>query len=107
MDFYRKQKRDPVEIPLDAAYLDDALDNIIKGQSYERLSVILKNLTPDEREFIRLRYLVDISLLDIALTLGHKEDAVKKSLKWILKRLFRIVAAMKNIFIIVPSFSIH
>jgi RNA polymerase sigma-70 factor (ECF subfamily) len=88
MDFFRKYKRDPIEIPLDAAYSDDPLDGIIKEQSYEKVSALLKTLKDDERELIRLRYVVDLSFVEIAALLGRKEEAVRKSLNRILERLY-------------------
>ena len=88
MDYFRKQRRDPIDIPLDAAYSDDVLEHIIKGQTYERLSALLKTLKDDERELIRLRYVVKLSFVEIAAMLGRKEDAVRKSLNRTLERLY-------------------
>jgi len=87
MDYFRKHKRDPIDIPLDAAYSDDVLDHIIKSQTYERLSALLKTLKEDERELIRLRYAVQLSFVEIAALLGRKEDTVRKSLNRIIERL--------------------
>ncbi len=87
VDFFRKRKREPVDIPLDAAYSDEVLERIIEGQTYERLSALLKMLKEDERELIRLRYIAELSFVEIAAMLGCKEDAVRKSLNRTLERL--------------------
>ena len=57
-DHFRRSKRHPLEIPLDLAYSDGALEHIIKRQDYERLHVLLQTLNDEERELIRLRYVV-------------------------------------------------
>lgn len=87
MDHFRRSKRDPLEIPLDIAYSDGTLEHIIKGQEYERLSALLQILVDEERELIRLRYVVQLSFVEIAELMGRKEDAVRKSLTRLLERL--------------------
>jgi RNA polymerase sigma factor (sigma-70 family) len=87
MDHFRRSKRDPLEIPLDIAYSDGTMEHIIKGQEYERLSALLQTLVDEERELIRLRYVVQLSFVEIAELMGRKEDAVRKSLTRLLERL--------------------
>ena len=44
-------------------------------------------LDDDERELLRLRFVVDLSYVEIAELVGRKEDAVRKSVNRILERL--------------------
>jgi RNA polymerase sigma-70 factor, ECF subfamily len=87
MDFFRARQRTVDEMPLHLAHDDDVLEKIIKGQTYEELSALLKSLTEEELEVIRLRYVAQLTFVEIANMLGHKEDAVRKSLKRLLERL--------------------
>jgi RNA polymerase sigma-70 factor (ECF subfamily) len=86
-DHFRRNRRDPLEIPLDLAHSDGTLEHIIKGQTYERLASILHTLADEECELIRLRYVVQLSFVEIAELMGRKEDAVRKSLTRLLDRL--------------------
>lgn len=87
MDHFRRSKRDPLETPPDIAYSDRTLEHIIKGQEYERLSTLLQTLSDEQRELIRLRYVVQLSFVEIAELMGRKEDTVRKSLTRLLERL--------------------
>jgi len=87
MDFFRAQQRTVDELPLHLTHNEDVLEKIIKGQTYEELSILLCSLTEEEREVIRLRYVAQLSFVEIAAMLGRKEDAVRKSLKRLLERL--------------------
>jgi RNA polymerase sigma-70 factor (ECF subfamily) len=91
MDHFRQSKHDPLEIPLDIAYSDGTLEHIIKGQEYERLSVLLQTLADEECELIRLRYVAQLSFVEIAGLMGRKEDAVRKSLTRLLERLSNLM----------------
>jgi RNA polymerase sigma-70 factor (ECF subfamily) len=87
MDHFRRSKHDPLEIPLDIAHSDGTLEHIIKSQAYEQLASLLQTLADDERELIRLRYVAQLSFVEIAGLMGRKEDAVRKSLTRLLERL--------------------
>jgi RNA polymerase sigma-70 factor (ECF subfamily) len=87
MDHFRRSKHDPLEIPHDIAYSDGTLERIIKGQDYERLASLMQTLAEEERELIRLRYVAQLSFVEMAGLLGRKEDAVRKSLTRLLERL--------------------
>lgn len=89
MDLFRKQRRKPGDIPLDAAYSDEVLEQVVKGQMVDQLSLLLKDLDEDERELIRLRFVAGLSWVEIATVLVRKEDAVRKSLTRTLERLHR------------------
>jgi RNA polymerase sigma-70 factor (ECF subfamily) len=87
MDHFRRSKQDPLEIPLDLAHSDGTLEHIIRSQTYEQLALLLRTLADEERELIRLRYVVQLSFVEIGEVTGRKEDAVRKSLKRLLERL--------------------
>jgi RNA polymerase sigma-70 factor, ECF subfamily len=87
MDFFRAKHRTVDELPLHLAHDDKVLEKIIKGQTYEELLTLLHSLTEEEREVIRLRYVAQLSFVEIASILGRKDDAVRKSLKRLLERL--------------------
>jgi RNA polymerase sigma-70 factor (ECF subfamily) len=88
IDHFRRQRRNPMEIPLDTAYPDGVLNQIIEGQTYATLSALLRTLKEEERELIRLRYVLSLSFVEIAGILKRKEDAVRKSLNRILEHLY-------------------
>ena len=66
----------------------DALEAVVRNESRARLKSLLHLLDEDERELIRLRYTAELSFVEIARLLGRKEDAVRKSIRRILDRLF-------------------
>jgi len=88
MDFFR---RNHSEVQKDASpsdrVFDDTLEKVIQGQTIDTLRVIIKLLKEDERELLRLRFVVDLSYVEIAELVGRKEDAVRKSVNRILERL--------------------
>jgi RNA polymerase sigma-70 factor (ECF subfamily) len=47
----------------------------------------MQTLADEERELIRLRYVAQLSFVEIAELMGGKEDAVRKSLTRLLRRL--------------------
>ena len=87
MDFFRAQRRNLGEMPLHLTYHDDVLEKIIQGQTCEELSALLQSLKEEEREVIRLRYVAQLTYIEIACILGRKEDAVRKSLTRLLEKL--------------------
>lgn len=87
MDYFRRSKRDLLDISPDIAYSDGTLEHIIKGQAYQQLESIMQTLADEERELIRLRYVGQLSFVEIAELMGRKEDAVRKSLTRLLERL--------------------
>ncbi|MEW6404621.1 MAG: sigma-70 family RNA polymerase sigma factor [Chloroflexota bacterium] len=64
------------------------LEDIIRDQEIEKLAELFHALDEDERELLRLRYVAELSFVEIAALLGRKEDAVRKSLQRILARLY-------------------
>jgi RNA polymerase sigma-70 factor (ECF subfamily) len=88
MDFFR---RDHSGIRKDArvseTVFDETLEKVIHGQTVDTLRMFIQLLKEDERELLRLRFVVDLSYVEIAELLGRKEDAVRKSVNRILERL--------------------
>jgi RNA polymerase sigma-70 factor (ECF subfamily) len=66
---------------------EDALNLVIQDEEMGRLQLILGNLNPEEQDLIRLRYVADLSFVEMADLLGKREDAVKKSVYRLLARL--------------------
>ena len=65
----------------------DPLREVIQNEELRTLSNLLKNLTDDERELVRLRYVAGLSFAEMAALLRKNEDAVKKSLYRLLARM--------------------
>lgn len=72
----------------DGILSDQSLENIIQRQTVEALKFQIQSLGDDEQELIRLRFVGDLTYLEIAQFLGRKEDAVRKSLNRILNKLY-------------------
>jgi RNA polymerase sigma-70 factor (ECF subfamily) len=93
MDHFRRSKHDSPGIPLELSYSDGSLDRVIQDEAYERLASVMEALTDEERELIRLRYVAQLSFVEIAELLGRKKDAVRKTLARLLERLSRQMEA--------------
>jgi RNA polymerase sigma-70 factor, ECF subfamily len=87
-DHFRRSRR---EVGLEAAgeILDreDSLGVLIRAEELSRVRSIISHLNEEEQELIRLRYVADLSFIEIADLLGRREDAVKKSIYRLLARL--------------------
>jgi RNA polymerase sigma-70 factor (ECF subfamily) len=66
---------------------EDALGVLIRAEELSRIRFLIHYLNEDEQELIRLRYVADLSFVEIADLLGRREDAVKKSMYRLLARL--------------------
>jgi RNA polymerase sigma-70 factor, ECF subfamily len=84
-------RRNRYEVELEAAERmaagEDALGTLIHDEELGRLRSVIKNLNPEEQDLIRLRYVADLSFVEIADLLGKREDAVKKTMYRLLARL--------------------
>ena len=87
-DHFRRSRR---EVGLDAAgeilEREDALGTLIRAEELSRIRSIISHLDKEEQELLRLRYVADLSFMEIADLLGRREDAVKKSVYRLLARL--------------------
>ena len=88
VDHFRKQRK---ETSLDEADLfpEDAnpYQQVIKTERMDTLSRLIRTLSKDEQELIRLRYVADLNFAEIGHMRNQKEDTVKKSLYRLLARL--------------------
>jgi RNA polymerase sigma factor (sigma-70 family) len=64
------------------------LENVIDDQALDKLRRLFNALDEDEREQLRLRFVGELSFVEIGALLGRKEDAVRKSVQRILVRLY-------------------
>ncbi|NJD60810.1 MAG: RNA polymerase subunit sigma-24 [Anaerolineales bacterium] len=88
MDFFRQRRNetslDETEIVAEDSNL---LQQIIKTERIIALSKLIRSLSFDEQELIRLRYVADLRFAEIGHLLNQKEDTVKKTLYRLLARL--------------------
>jgi len=88
MDYFRKRRKltslDEAEFIPDDANL---LQQVIKTERIASLSKLIRALSEDEQELIRLRYVAELSFAEIGHLLNQKEDTVKKTLYRLLARL--------------------
>lgn len=84
-------RRNRYEVELEAAERmtagEDALGSLIQDEELIRLRSVIRNLNLEEQDLIRLRYVADLSFVEIADLLGKREDAVKKTMYRLLARL--------------------
>ena len=64
------------------------MENVIDKEAVEQLKRLFQSLDEEERELLRLRYVGELSFVEMAALLGRKEDAVRKSVQRILNRLY-------------------
>ncbi len=80
-EFHRKTSR---EIPLEHARAIEAPSDppgeAAQANEIRALRKLIYGLPEEDQELIRLRYVAELSFADMALVLGKREDAVKKSL---------------------------
>ncbi len=88
MDHFRANRP---QVSLEAAEAKgveaDMLHRIVENDEIARLAQLIGGLSAEEQELIRLRYVGDLSFADMAVLIGKKEEAVKKSLYRLLARL--------------------
>ncbi|MFN8381274.1 MAG: sigma-70 family RNA polymerase sigma factor [Anaerolineales bacterium] len=87
-DHFRRSRR---EVGLEAAAelmeREDSLGALIRAEELSQIRFLIKKLNPEEQDLIRLRYVADLSFVEMAELLGKREDAVKKSFYRLLERL--------------------
>jgi len=87
IDYYRG-RREHVALEETARADDpDPLALAVQSEQHARLAGLVRTLTEDERELIRLRYTAGLSYGEMAALTGRNEDAVKKALYRLLDRL--------------------
>ena len=88
MDHFRgnHNERQVFESVADAAQVD-ALEAVARNESRARLKALMRMLSEDEQELLRLRFTAELSFVQIGHLLGRSKDAVRKSIRRILNRL--------------------
>jgi len=88
VDYYRRKRAvvslDEVEEMSTAEDLPALTD---RNEEIQRLLCLLKTLPDDEQELIRLRFVADLSYIEIGEVLHRREDAVRKATTRLLQRL--------------------
>ncbi len=85
-DHFRRRQM----VPLDESHPDPAADPIARAARSDQtaeLSFLVKKLTEEEQELIRLRCAAGLSFAEIGASLGRKEDTVKKAFYRLASRL--------------------
>ncbi|MBE0698756.1 MAG: sigma-70 family RNA polymerase sigma factor [Anaerolineaceae bacterium] len=89
MDYFRRNRNQPLDSDgFDLPVMDGALDQVIDQQTVAALRRHLHALDETERELLRLRFVVDLTYVEIATLLGRKEDAVRKAINSLTERLY-------------------
>jgi len=90
MDHFRSRREQP---PLDEASTvgtaPDPAGQVIQAQARIHLARRIGELTDEQQELLRLRYVADLSFAEIGDALGKSEDAAKKSL-------YRLLAVLQE-----------
>jgi RNA polymerase sigma-70 factor (ECF subfamily) len=71
------------KVPLET----DVLQQVIQTEQIASLAKLIRALSEEEHELIRLRYIAELSFSEIGRLVNRSEDAVKKSLYRLLARL--------------------
>ena len=102
MDYLRKKKRNLTVEVLDYNTFDTIAEdeieqenNILKELRLEQLAIIFKNLDPDERGMLLMRYQESLSIREMAEVLEIGESAVKMRLKRSRDRLAELLKSVK------------
>lgn len=90
--FYRgkKKSRTVVEVGKIASLTPDLLNSLINSGDIKQLNELITRMPDKEKELIYLRYVAEMKFTDMAVVLGRKESAVKKSL-------YRLQTRLQNI----------
>lgn len=88
VDFYRKSKRQvsAEEVPPASAEVD-FLQEVIRDEKSRLLSDLVKKLSKNEIELLRLRLATGLEFREIAVVLGRNEAAVKKAYYRLIERM--------------------
>jgi RNA polymerase sigma-70 factor (ECF subfamily) len=90
IDHFRRQRQSsPLEENIsDGHHANSILEIVVQRQDVEKLGRLLADLEDEELELLRLRFVADLTFVEIAALLGRRENAVRKSVQRILNRLY-------------------
>ena len=87
-DYFRHSQHEArLEAEEEKLEQEDVLGTLIRAEELSRIRFIVRHLSEEEQELLRLRYVADLSFVEIADLLGRREDTVKKSVYRLLARL--------------------
>jgi RNA polymerase sigma-70 factor (ECF subfamily) len=87
-DHFRRSRREArLEAEEEKLEQEDVLGTLIRAEELSRIRFIIRNLSEEEQELLRLRYVAELSFVEIGDLLGRREDTVKKSVYRLLARL--------------------
>jgi RNA polymerase sigma-70 factor (ECF subfamily) len=87
-DHFRRSRREVgLEAEGEKLEQEDVLGTLIRAEELSQIRYIVSHLSEEEQELLRLRYVADLSFVEIADLLGRREDTVKKSVYRLLARL--------------------
>ncbi|GAP21818.1 RNA polymerase sigma factor [Leptolinea tardivitalis] len=88
VDFYRRKQK---EISLEEAGIltggTDLLVESSRREDMDRMLNLIRTLTDEEQELIRLRFVAELSYVEIGAITNRSEDAVRKTVTRLLQRL--------------------
>jgi len=88
MDHFRQRKNiSSIDEAADNPVDNDPLYGVIQSEQTAALSKLIQELSEEDRELLRLRFIAAMSFPEIAHFLHRNEDAVKKSIYRLLARL--------------------
>jgi RNA polymerase sigma factor (sigma-70 family) len=87
-DHFRRSRREVgLEAEGEKLEQEEVLGTLIRAEELSQIRFIVSHLSEEEQELLRLRYVADLSFVEIADLLGRREDTVKKSVYRLLARL--------------------
>jgi RNA polymerase sigma-70 factor (ECF subfamily) len=90
MDHFRRRRaQSPLDDASTAGAAPDPAGQVIQAQARMHLARRIDELTDEQQELLRLRYVADLSFAEIGDALGKTEDAAKKSL-------YRLLATLQE-----------
>lgn len=88
VDYYRKGSREVALEKMDLTSTSpDLLSRAVQSSEIEQIFGLLKGLSEEEQELIRLRFVAELNYREIGQILHRKEDAVRKSISRLLDRM--------------------
>jgi RNA polymerase sigma-70 factor (ECF subfamily) len=88
MDHFRRRRpQSPLDDNSMSEYGPDPSGQLIQAQGTKRLALRIDELTRDQQELLRLRFVAELSFADIGTVIGKSEQATKKSLYRLLSTL--------------------